>query len=371
MLQQRSRRLVTLAGLAVLLLAGRSLQAAPSTVVATMTIASAIAHDPPTNALIVVHAQDSVDIAVTSPGVHVAELEKPSPGKRVYNLRHLPPQQIRLADVYATYTYPNMQKVTLFENVKVQAGVVSEVHFTQARFNRNRPLPRIKDPIALYKFREGGGRMIHDDAKKLPAPLDLYIHDESKTKWSKHGLHVTGKVLIASVRPAKELVQALDTTDAMTIEAWIKPDNATQHGPARIVSLSDGTSRRDFTLGQEGNKYDVRLRATQVGADKQEQDNGRPSVATQANSVSANKIAHVVYTRLKNGEAKIYVNGKVLGRGHRPGGFSIWKDDFHFLLGNEINSNLDRTWLGTYYLVAIYDRALTQAEVDQNRRAGL
>ena len=48
--------------------------------------------------------------------------------------------------------------------------------------------------------------------------------------------------------------------------------------------------RRNFTLGQEGNRYDVRLRTESTN------DNGIPSLASPENSLRA-ELTHVVYTR--------------------------------------------------------------------------
>ena len=56
----------------------------------------------------------------------------------------------------------------------------------------------------------------------------------------------------------------------MTLEAWIRPANVSQDGPARIISISSSKTERNVTLGQglHGNRpadlYMVRLRTTQT-----------------------------------------------------------------------------------------------------------
>ena len=60
----------------------------------------------------------------------------------------------------------------------------------------------------------------------------------------------------------------------MTIEAWIKPANTTQAGPARIVTLSKDPSSRNFTLGQKAGVYEVRFRTTTTSP------NGEPSLSS-------------------------------------------------------------------------------------------
>jgi regulation of enolase protein 1 (concanavalin A-like superfamily) len=50
------------------------------------------------------------------------------------------------------------------------------------------------------------------------------------------------------------------------------------------------------------------------------------------------------------------------------GTFSNWNSAHPLILGNE--TTFDRSWLGTLYLVALYDRALSLAEIQQNYNAG-
>ena len=51
----------------------------------------------------------------------------------------------------------------------------------------------------------------------------------------------------------------------------LQPANAIQDGPARIVTLSSDPTHRNFTLGQERDAFDVRLRTQKTSA------NGMPS----------------------------------------------------------------------------------------------
>jgi hypothetical protein len=62
------------------------------------------------------------------------------------------------------------------------------------------------------------------------------------------------------------------------------------------------------------------------------------------------------------------VDGSPAGSGGVAGTFENWDDTFSFALANELTG--DRPWLGEIHLVAVYERALIQAEVDQNYNAG-
>lgn len=54
--------------------------------------------------------------------------------------------------------------------------------------------------------------------------------------------------------------------------------------------------------------------------------------------------------------------------GFGGGTLANWDGSFPLMLANELTG--DRPWLGEYCLVAIYDNALTPAEVTQNHQAG-
>jgi hypothetical protein len=80
------------------------------------------------------------------------------------------------------------------------------------------------------------------------------------------------------------------------------------------------------------------------------------------------ELSHVVYTRDATGVARIYVDGVERASGMVGGDFSNWDGGFRLALANELTG--DRPWLGEFYLVAIFNRALSQAEVSQNFEAG-
>ena len=126
----------------------------------------------------------------------------------------------------------------------------------------------------LYEFREGTGRVVRDTSG-AGTPLDLQVKDASTVQWlAGGGLRITKPALIASSGPATKLIEAVKRSKALTIEAWIKPENATQAGPARIVTVSRDSGGRNFTLGQNGGAYEVRFRTTATSP------NGEPSLAT-------------------------------------------------------------------------------------------
>ncbi len=211
---------------------------------------------------------------------------------------------------------------------------------------------RSADLVALYVF-DGDGDVVRDVSGQQP-PLDLKIADRGNVEWTGDGLVVKKSTILGTDGASKRLTAAVKKSNELTIDAWITPANTSQEGPARIVSLSNGSSNRNFTLGQEKDRYDVRLRSTKRS------NNGLPSVAGPRNSVAA-KLTHVVYTRDKTGRAKLYVDGEQVAAGNVDGDLRNWDDSYRLVLANETSK--DRTWLGTFHRVALHARALSPEEI--------
>jgi hypothetical protein len=219
------------------------------------------------------------------------------------------------------------------------------------------PAPVPEGLQARYTFEEGRGERIHD-VSGTEDPIHLEIAETSAVEWTDEGLTVTGSTLIASPAVPARLTEAIRATGEFTIEAWVTPANTDQAGPARMVSLSSGASQRNVTLGQDGGRYEVRLRSTATSA------NGLPGVNSVAGSAGTRR-THVVYSRNAEGEARLWVDGKERGSGKVGGDLSNWDDGFQLLLANE--STLDRAWRGTFHSIAIYNLALSPEELESPR----
>ncbi len=214
--------------------------------------------------------------------------------------------------------------------------------------------------LALYTFDERDGDTVRDRSRKGD-PLDLKITDPAGVRWQPGGLGFDAATIVTSERPPARLIEALRKSDAISIEAWVTPADSLQAGPARMVTLSNGISSRNFTLGQSADRFEVRLRTTETSS------NGEPSLSSSSGSV-ATAPTHVVYTRDSSGKAVIYINGQESESRKVAGSFKNWDDKFHLALGNELSG--DRLWRGTMHLAAIYDRALPVADIRQNHAAG-
>ncbi len=232
---------------------------------------------------------------------------------------------------------------------------------TTATFPWTAEPPRVRDGlVALYTFAGVQDGVISDDSD-VEQPLPLAIEEGSGADAVEGELVVGQTSLIASRRPATELAQACMATNEITIEAWVRPANLDQEGPARIVTLSRDTGERNFTLGQEHDRYIVRLRTTETGP------NGTPPLEAPEGSLTT-ELAHVVYTRADDGTARLYIDGEEVATLQVGGDLSSWSEDYRLGLANELTR--DRTWLGSISLVAVYSRALGPEEVALNFQAG-
>ena len=215
--------------------------------------------------------------------------------------------------------------------------------------------------VVLYDFRLAKGSIVRDRSG-AGQPLDLKIENPKNVRRSEGALEVRGKTLIHSDKPATKITEAVRRTGEITVEAWVRPANTKQSGPARIISLSGNSSQRNVTLGQEGNQFDARFRTTDTSG------NGLPSLSSQVRSLSL-RLTHVVYTRNRLGLARLFVNGKLSGDKTVGGKLSNWDKSFMLGLANELTKG--RHWLGTYHLVAVYSRDLSKKEVAEHYKAGV
>ncbi|MGK0184674.1 MAG: hypothetical protein ACI9R3_000448 [Verrucomicrobiales bacterium] len=212
----------------------------------------------------------------------------------------------------------------------------------------------------FYDFGEIEGSLVHDRVGGVHA-LDLKIENLGAVTRAAGTLTVIGNSIIRSEKPAKRLNAAIKRSGELTIEAWVTAAKTDQNGPARIISLSRNGSERNVTLGQDGAKFDVRLRSTKTNT------NGIPSVSAPDGSLTMEP-THVVYTRNRGGTARVYLNGEEVTKGKVAGSLSNWASSYTLALGNEHSK--DRVWLGSYHLVAIFSRDLSSAEVRRHFNAG-
>jgi phage-related holin len=123
----------------------------------------------------------------------------------------------------------------------------------------NEENPSIKDAVCFYSFDSNSN--YRDEMGNLP---HLVWKGQSKNQNHNGAIMKYGQWL-ESEKETKYLAKALSNKSNLTIAVDFASHDLNQVGPARIVSFSEDTGNRNFTLGQSGNDLVFRLRTRMTG----------------------------------------------------------------------------------------------------------
>jgi hypothetical protein len=217
--------------------------------------------------------------------------------------------------------------------------------------------------IGLWEFKTGSGTVAYDTSGVEPA-LNLSLSGE--VDWvGGWGINIRSGKAQGATTASRKLHDLIKGTGEYTLEAWVAPGNVAQE-EARIVSYSGGVATRNFMLGQTLYSYDFFNRTSSTG------QAGDPALTTSADDEDLQAtLQHVVATYDPVNGRRLYVNGEYTDDLDPSAGGTLadWDDTFAFVLGNEVSG--DRQFQGVFRLVAVYNRALTPEQIDQNFQAGV
>ena len=107
--------------------------------------------------------------------------------------------------------------------------------------------------IASYQFT--GTENYHDERGNSP---DLVWRGGSSRIYNSAKVYLLGhNNWLETEVPAEYLTRRIAATSQFTIGIVVATDDTIQTGPARIISLSEDISHRNFTLGQSGSRLDL------------------------------------------------------------------------------------------------------------------
>lgn len=151
----------------------------------------------------------------------------------------------------------------------------------------------------------------------------------------------------------------LAEASGITIAIHARSETIFQGGPARIISLSDGASLRNFTLGEHRGGIVLRIRTPVTGANGSDPQ-------TIADGVVSTTTPRLFVATYDGAVFRIYADG-VLEAERRlaAGAFDGWTPGFRLYYGNEATG--DRPWRGHLLDAAVYDRALKPDQVSRMR----
>ena len=220
--------------------------------------------------------------------------------------------------------------------------------------------------IALYEFKTGTGSTAYDTSGIEPA-INLSLG--GNTTWvGGYGIEFkdSSARALGSTATSKKLYDFIQAAGEYSVEGWIIPNNVAQDD-ANIIGYSAGNTNRNFTLSQ--NKYQAEFRNRSTDTDA----NGDQVLITNAADEDLQaSLQHIVLNFDPVNGRRIFVNGVDTGdsvTADASDTLNSWNDSYVFILGNEAGNT--RPWKGQLRMVAIHNRALTQAQITQNFQAGV
>ncbi len=149
-------------------------------------------------------------------------------------------------------------------------GYISELNITNQALSQNQvkqifsqsnSFQILKDSlVADYEFTGKGP--YKDKSGKQP---DLLWNGESTTE-NQEGILISANNWLQTATPVTSLSKSIGETSEFTISSTLTTTQTEQTGPARIISLSGDSLRRNFTLGQQGSDLVFRVRTPLTGA---------------------------------------------------------------------------------------------------------
>ncbi len=233
--------------------------------------------------------------------------------------------------------------------------------------------PPAISPILHYDFDEQSGTTLNDREGSVNLSTDdgngaltwvTDIQGGTGLYFNQNSQSGTAHCQTASNSTADDFKDALQSSDAMTVQVFLKAEGIDDSG-GRIVTYSrdTGSSTRNFSL-----------MAGYTGASTNDDFAGRAkhssgnAVEYRQNDVWSMDEFHVLAFTVDHGSnsdnVKLYVDGVLVHTSSASGGdFDDWSSE-HFLLGNE--ATFDRPFRGTMFDVKVWDQALSGAQLYKN-----
>jgi hypothetical protein len=214
--------------------------------------------------------------------------------------------------------------------------------------------------LILYRFDEGSGTVVKDHGA-LGTPANLKIKDANVSWVSSHGLTYRGPhPMISDGDNGVSKLMAIAANNACTIETWLSTDSVyTATGWAGcIMTWETSAYRRNFAFGHNTQN----LITTNAGA---------PITSGAAGTFPTWGFRTGLNHWVSTWDGKTlshYKNGVLMNSAPFVFNTANWVANTPLLLGNQTDGQ--RNYLGTYYLVAIHDRCLSTDEVLRHYNAG-
>jgi hypothetical protein len=225
--------------------------------------------------------------------------------------------------------------------------------------------------VGIWEFDDmggAGGNLITDSSGITPLVQPTITLNGGTVSWLPTSLRIESPVSIRTPVEVNRMIEKCARANACTLEAWVTTPSNTQIGigtppePARIVSFApENGGTHHISIGQLNGEWVAQVR----NANPMTEPHG--GVGLRAPSMIGQSTHLVITTDMTT--RKLYVDG-VLAAEDALGGalMGVWNANRALVLAGEPNGN--GGWVGTFHLVAMYERALDATEVMTNRMAG-
>jgi hypothetical protein len=217
--------------------------------------------------------------------------------------------------------------------------------------------------IAFWTFDDPAGSVFVADTSGAgsPVPLEVISSGGSTAPAFVNGtLVATSPARLVSSRNTRLPPDCASAT-AVTFEIWVRPGAVSQGSvtePAYVAGIAGDVANRDVALMQAGTKWLAQVRTTAATS-------GMPNLISASN-VNPTAMAHVVVVA-DSMQRVLYVDGVAEATG-APGGPSGWDPSYAMTVFDEYQHA--RWWVGSAAMVALYNRALTPAEISRHHALG-
>ncbi len=222
------------------------------------------------------------------------------------------------------------------------------------------PVGRVRSGlIGFWTFDDPAGSLFLADTSGVSStvPMQVYAQGGIPAPMITNGNLFADNPVRLYTAEGSHLAPDCIASGAVSLEAWVSP-RANFQGqpgePAFLVGLATNVVSRDIALLQDGDKW-VGLVRTTAAAD------GSPRLTSTTTATTAG-MTHLVLVASAT-QRILYVNGAAQAVG-TPGPLTGWDPTYPLALMDEYQHA--RQWIGTVALVALYNRALSQAEVTNN-----
>lgn len=237
---------------------------------------------------------------------------------------------------------------------------------------------RVKSGLRCeWWFDEASGPIVYDKSLAT-TPTDLVLSGGERLQDSNYNnryyLELSGGGSAVNVNPVE--FDDIETKDGLTVEAWIRPTNVSaSNSQSRIISYTDRDNAyiaTNFMLAHTTDKYRGQCSVEAPGT-------SAISMVANTSARAAAELQHVVMTVEKRdsaiyGEAyflDLYVDGNFEGGvfelNYSDDNVFNWNNAYDIVVGGEGSRDFD----GGIYLLAVYDKALSYGEIQQNYTEGV